>query len=61
MIGTFYTKTIYKNVVIIDNRERLNYLEQHIPGAINIPYRTLATDGKILRTNFGKIRTSFSN
>ena len=39
-----------KNVVIIDNRERLNFLEQHIPGAINIPYRTLATDGKIIRT-----------
>ena len=42
-----------KNVIIIDNRERLNYLEQHIPGAINIPYRTLATDGKILRTKEG--------
>ena len=42
-----------KNVVIIDNRERLNYLEQHIPGAINIPYRTLASDGKILRTKEG--------
>ena len=39
-----------KNVVLIDNRERLNYLEQHIPGSINIPYRTLARDGKILRT-----------
>ena len=39
-----------KNVVLIDNRERLNFLEQHIPGSINIPYRTLATDGKILRT-----------
>ena len=39
-----------KNVVLIDNRERLNYLEQHIPGSINIPYRTLSTDGKILRT-----------
>jgi len=38
-----------KNVVILDNRERLNYLEQHIPGAINIPYRTLASDEKILR------------
>ena len=25
-----------KNVVIIGNRERLNYLEQHIPDAINI-------------------------
>ena len=42
-----------KNVVIIDNRERLNYLEQHIPGAINIPYRTLAAEGKILRTKEG--------
>ena len=39
-----------KNVVIIDNRERLNFLEQHIPGAVNIPYRTLASDGKIIRT-----------
>ena len=39
-----------ENVVLIDNRERLNYLEHHIPGSINIPYRTLATDGKILRT-----------
>ena len=38
------------SVVLIDNRERLNFLEQHIPGSINIPYRTLATDGKILRT-----------
>ena len=42
-----------KNVVIIDNRERLNYLEQHIPGAINIPYRTLSTEDKILRTKEG--------
>ena len=35
--------------ILIDNRERLNYLEQHIPGAVNIPYRTLATTDKILR------------
>lgn len=39
-----------KNVILLDNRERLNYLEQHIPGAINIPYRTLASEDKILRT-----------
>lgn len=39
-----------KNVVLIDNRERLNYLEQHIPGAINIPYRTLASEDRVLRT-----------
>ncbi len=38
-----------KNVTVIDNRERLNYLEQHIPGSINIPYRTLASEDKILR------------
>ena len=37
-------------VTLLDNRERLNYLEQHIPGAVNIPYRTLASDGKILRS-----------
>ena len=38
-----------KEVILIDNRERLNYLEQHIPGAISLPYRTLATNDKILR------------
>jgi len=38
------------NVILIDNRERLNYLEQHIPGAISLPYRTLATKDKILRS-----------
>lgn len=37
------------NVILIDNRERLNFLEQHIPGAISLPYRTLATFDKILR------------
>jgi len=38
-----------KDVLLIDNRERLNYLEQHIPGAISLPYRTLAKNDKILR------------
>ncbi|MFB5614030.1 MAG: sulfurtransferase, partial [Candidatus Nitrosomaritimum yanchengensis] len=28
-----------KGVILVDNRERLNYLEQHIPGAISLPYR----------------------
>ncbi len=37
------------DVILIDNRERLNYLEQHIPGAISLPYRTLSTQDKILR------------
>jgi thiosulfate/3-mercaptopyruvate sulfurtransferase len=36
-------------VVLLDNRERLNYLEHHIPGAVNISYRTLASSDKILR------------
>ena len=35
--------------ILIDNRERLNYLEQHIPGAISLPYRTLASNEHILR------------
>ncbi len=38
------------DVILIDNRERLNFLEQHIPGAISLPYRTLATKNKILRS-----------
>jgi len=38
------------DVILIDNRERLNFLEQHIPGAISLPYRTLATNDKILRS-----------
>ena len=38
-----------EGVTLIDNRERLNYLEQHIPGAINIPYRTLASNDKIIK------------
>jgi thiosulfate/3-mercaptopyruvate sulfurtransferase len=36
-------------VILVDNRERLNFLEQHIPGALSLPYRTLATPDKILR------------
>jgi thiosulfate/3-mercaptopyruvate sulfurtransferase len=38
-----------EGIVLVDNRERLNYLEQHIPGAINIPYRTLASSDKIIK------------
>ena len=36
--------------MLVDNRERLNYLEQHIPGAVNIPYRMLASSENILRS-----------
>ncbi len=38
------------DVKLIDNRERLNFLEQHIPGAISLPYRTLASNEHILRS-----------
>ncbi len=38
-----------KGAVLVDNRERLNFLENHIPGAINIPYRMLASPQNILR------------
>ena len=38
------------DVILLDNRERLNFLEQHIPGAISLPYRTLASSDKILRS-----------
>jgi thiosulfate/3-mercaptopyruvate sulfurtransferase len=35
--------------LLIDSRERLNYLTEHIPGAINIPYTMVRSDGGILR------------
>ncbi len=38
-----------KGAVLVDNRERLNFLEHHIPGAINIPYRMLASNQNVLR------------
>lgn len=48
------------DVVLLDNRERLNYLEQHIPGAVNIPYRTLASADGILRDT-ASMRRIFEN
>ncbi|ABK76995.1 rhodanese-related sulfurtransferase [Cenarchaeum symbiosum A] len=42
-------KAVEDGAVLIDNRERLNYLEQHIPGSVNIPYRTLGSPDKIIR------------
>jgi thiosulfate/3-mercaptopyruvate sulfurtransferase len=35
--------------VLVDSRERLNYLTEHIPGAKNIPYTMLGANGSILR------------
>src|ERR687884_235033 len=39
------------NKILIDSRERLNFLTEHIPGAKNIPYTMLglANGGSILR------------
>ena len=38
------------NHIIIDNRERLNFLDGHVPDAINIPYTMLADRNSILRS-----------
>ena len=35
--------------VLLDNRERLNYLEQHIPGAVSMPYRMLGSPDAVLK------------
>ena len=48
------------NVVLLDNRERLNFLEQHIPGAVNIPYRTLSSENKIIKSH-DDMRRLFEN
>ncbi|MFQ5941349.1 MAG: sulfurtransferase [Nitrososphaerales archaeon] len=37
--------------VLLDSRERLNYLDHHIPNAINIPYKTFAGERSILRSS----------
>jgi thiosulfate/3-mercaptopyruvate sulfurtransferase len=36
--------------ILIDSRERLNFLTEHIPNAKNIPYTMLGSDGSILRS-----------
>jgi len=38
-----------QNKIIVDSRERLNFLSEHIPGATNLPYTMLGTDESILR------------
>jgi thiosulfate/3-mercaptopyruvate sulfurtransferase len=38
------------NIILIDSRERLNFLTEHIPGAKNIPYTMIGlANGSILR------------
>jgi thiosulfate/3-mercaptopyruvate sulfurtransferase len=38
-----------KNKVIIDSRERLNFLTEHIPNSKNIPYSMIRSEDSILR------------
>ena len=38
-----------QNRILIDSRERLNFLTEHIPGATNLPYTMLGTADSILR------------
>ena len=38
-----------QNKILVDSRERLNFLSEHIPGATNLPYTMLGTDESILR------------
>jgi thiosulfate/3-mercaptopyruvate sulfurtransferase len=38
-----------QNRILIDSRERLNFLSEHIPGATNLPYTMLGTADSILR------------
>src|ERR671919_1204720 len=39
----------HTNKILVDSRERLNFLSEHIPGAKNIPYTMLGSNGTILR------------
>lgn len=39
-----------KNKIIIDSRERLNFLTEHIPNSKNIPYTMLRSENSILRS-----------
>ena len=38
-----------KKKVIIDSRERLNFLSEHIPNSKNIPYTMIRSEDSILR------------
>jgi thiosulfate/3-mercaptopyruvate sulfurtransferase len=38
-----------QNKILVDSRERLNFLSEHIPGATNLPYTMLGTSDSILR------------
>ncbi len=36
--------------VLLDSRERLNYLDHHIPKAVNMPWKTFSGENSILRS-----------
>lgn len=38
-----------QNKILVDSRERLNFLSEHIPGATNLPYTMLGTAESIFR------------
>ncbi len=46
-----YVESIQNNPdkILVDSRERLNFLTEHIPSAKNIPYTMLGNDNHILR------------
>jgi thiosulfate/3-mercaptopyruvate sulfurtransferase len=43
-----YVEKAASNKVLIDSRERLNFLSEHIPEAVNLPYTMIRADGKVL-------------
>lgn len=43
-----YVEKAASDKVLIDSRERLNFLSEHIPEAVNLPYTMLRADGKVL-------------
>src|SRR5215216_6035029 len=47
-----YVESVQNNPdkVLVDSRERLNFLSEHIPSAKNIPYTMLGNDNHILRS-----------
>src|SRR5215217_4376378 len=40
---------VHADKILVDSRESLNFLSEHIPGAKNIPYTMLGSNGSILR------------
>lgn len=46
--------------IVLDSRERLNYLDHHIPKAVNIPWKTFAGENSILRSP-GDLRRLLTN